>query len=188
MKNSNGESWKLVGCILDNILVKYNFNNKEYMPSIFDSKEIPNISMHDYLGRLNYYTNCSEACFIYVLIYIEKLLQYNPRFTLTPFNIHKITLGAFILAIKYVDDLYGDNSVYAKIGGIPLTEFNAIEKIMLELINFRLHVKTETFFQYINEIALHSLTAKEEVMKVDEKLESAESLETISEMDDIVEA
>ena len=49
------------------------------------------------------------------------------HFILTYYNIHKLILAAFILAIKYNEDNYYSMVYYSKIGGVPVAELNKLE-------------------------------------------------------------
>jgi len=51
-----------------------------------------------------------------------------------------LLLTATVLAAKFVDDRYFTNKHYAKVGGIPLRDLNALELSMLALLRYRLHV------------------------------------------------
>ena len=47
---------------------------------------------------------------------------------------------SMLIAIKFNNDFYYDNSFYSKIGGISLNDFNLLEKEFLFLINFHLFI------------------------------------------------
>lgn len=55
----------------------------------FQSHQVPAISITDYLVRIARYSQCSEACFIVALIYIDRLTIQHPSFCITPHNIHR---------------------------------------------------------------------------------------------------
>ena len=118
----------------------------------FDSKSIPQISVVDYTIRIRKYSECSDSCFILAFIYIDRLLQYKPGFMLSYINIHRLILTTIILGIKYADDIYFDNCVYAKIGGVSLEELNGLERKLLQLLEYDLYVDPELYFQYSKEI------------------------------------
>lgn len=116
----------------------------------FDSSFVPEISIREYLMRIFKYAHCSPSCFVLSFIYIDRLLQNNPGFKLSKRNIHRLALASIILAIKYSDDYYYDNTIYAKIGGVTLNELNVLEAKMSKLLNYSLHVSSNSYAAYIN--------------------------------------
>eukprot|EP00826_Nyctotherus_ovalis_P019657 TRINITY_DN1608_c0_g1_i15.p1 TRINITY_DN1608_c0_g1~~TRINITY_DN1608_c0_g1_i15.p1 ORF type:complete len:160 (-),score=25.34 TRINITY_DN1608_c0_g1_i15:64-498(-) len=120
------------------------------------------------------YSNCSESCYILAFIYIDRLLQNNPNFMLTKKSVHRLVLTSMVLAIKYLDDLYYNNSVYATIGGISLDEINRLERHMMGLLHYKLHIGEEMFLQYVA-----GMRAQYERM-VEEKERLAESFKELS--------
>lgn len=73
------------------------------------------------------YMNCSPSTFIYALILIDRVLEYNPGFVLHSQNVHRILLAANVVAAKYLDDFFYKNSFYANVGGVPLRLLNELE-------------------------------------------------------------
>eukprot|EP00826_Nyctotherus_ovalis_P052420 TRINITY_DN6639_c0_g1_i4.p1 TRINITY_DN6639_c0_g1~~TRINITY_DN6639_c0_g1_i4.p1 ORF type:complete len:120 (-),score=43.97 TRINITY_DN6639_c0_g1_i4:163-495(-) len=59
-----------------------------------------------------------------------------------------------VLAIKYNDDHYYDNEVYARVGGIPLNEFNTLEARVLQMMDCTLYVSENLFCQYYHALLL----------------------------------
>ena len=125
--------------------------------TIFDSKTVPRISIHDYLQRLCKYFDCSDSCFIISFIYIDRIISLNPGFMITRLNIHRLILVSLILAVKYNDDQYGDNSYYSKVGGIIDQELNSLENGMLDLLQFNLFIDVNEYFQYLRNIKLYEI-------------------------------
>eukprot|EP00826_Nyctotherus_ovalis_P042453 TRINITY_DN4368_c0_g1_i15.p1 TRINITY_DN4368_c0_g1~~TRINITY_DN4368_c0_g1_i15.p1 ORF type:complete len:126 (+),score=17.79 TRINITY_DN4368_c0_g1_i15:176-553(+) len=77
--------------------------------SRFKSGLLPSISLYNYFLRMDKYMKCSESCFVLSFIYIDRVLMKNPDFLLTEYNIHRLSLAAVLLAIKYNEDYYFDN-------------------------------------------------------------------------------
>ena len=69
-------------------------------------------------------------------------------------------LASLLIATKFLDDQYFENSFYATIGGITLKEINMIEKEFLFLINYSLYVSEEDFCNYYEKIRDFSLQFK----------------------------
>lgn len=55
----------------------------------FTSKYKPNISLRDYLTRLGRCFQCSQECFIFALIYIDRLTENCSHFIVNSLNIHR---------------------------------------------------------------------------------------------------
>jgi len=134
----------------------------------FSSITTPTISITNYLSRINKYADCSDSCYVLAFIYLDRLLQNNPGFALSNQNIHRLLLSAIILAIKYSDDFYADNSTYAKIGGVSLKEVNMLEKDMLKLLRYDLYVSSNLYFQYASELELQAQKIMERKFEGDE--------------------
>ena len=114
---------------------------------IFSSKAIPNISIYDYLIRIQTYSLIEKSTLILSLIYIDRLCQ-NCKLTLTFYNIHRILFAAILIAIKYNEDNFYDNKYYAEIAGVKLKELKLIEYQFVELVDFNMYVSDEIFNKY----------------------------------------
>ena len=163
MHTGKQESWELVARVLERVVVNLEMartSTKETQklpiaPSRFDSSKVPGITVYDYFARIHQYADCSESCYTLAFIYIDRLLQKNPTFVLGMKSIHRLILTSIVLAIKFSDDIYADNVVYSKIGGIPHLELNALEVEMLGLLQFNLYVSSQLYLQYVNELQGH---------------------------------
>ena len=114
---------------------------------IFSSKTIPNISIYDYLIRIQTYSLIEKSTLILSLIYIDRLCELC-KLTLTFYNIHRIVFAAILIAIKYNEDNFYDNKYYAEIAGVKLKELKLIEYQFVELIDFNMYVSDEIFNKY----------------------------------------
>eukprot|EP01095_Lingulamoeba_sp_RSL-Kostka_P004471 TRINITY_DN1571_c0_g1_i1.p1 TRINITY_DN1571_c0_g1~~TRINITY_DN1571_c0_g1_i1.p1 ORF type:complete len:245 (+),score=27.00 TRINITY_DN1571_c0_g1_i1:83-736(+) len=118
--------------------------------TIFHAIQPPNISIKDYLVRIAKYSNCNETIFILSLIYIDRLMQNNPSYSLDILNIHRYIIASSIVATKYINDFFYSNNHYARIGGVSIEELNALEIEFLNLIKFDLYISDELYQQYYN--------------------------------------
>lgn len=158
------ESWELVVRSLGKILSNLDpLGISETALTCFDSCESPNISFYDYVARIHKYFYCSDACFVVAFIYIDRALQNNASLILTNLNIHRLTLAAVVLAIKYLEDLYSRNIIYAKTGGICVAELNVLESSFLSMLDFNLYVSPQMYFLYMEELLLESVKTNEEL-------------------------
>ncbi|GMF45827.1 unnamed protein product [Phytophthora fragariaefolia] len=125
-----------------------------YHKTKFEAFRAPGISVRDYLARIHKYASCSPECFVLALVYMDRLHQMQ-GFVLTELNVHRVVITSVVLAAKFFDDHYFNNAYYAKVGGVPCPEMNELEVEYLLLINFSLHVTSETYARYYNELANH---------------------------------
>ncbi len=61
-----------------------------------------------------------------------------------------------MVAAKFFDDQYFNNAYYAKVGGVPCLEMNALETELLFLLNFHLFVTSGEFAMYKNQLLHHA--------------------------------
>ena len=113
----------------------------------FSSNSIPNISICDYLKRIQAYTLVEKNTLILSLIYIDRFCKLG-EVTLTYYNIHRILFAAILIAIKYNEDTFYDNKFYAEIAGVKLSELNLIECNFIKLCGCKMFVSNENFNKY----------------------------------------
>lgn len=65
-----------------------------------------------------------------------------------------------MLAAKFFDDHYYNNSYYARVGGVSASEINALELEFLYCLNFSVAVDSATFSRYYNELRIHLRTLR----------------------------
>ena len=141
--------FKSLTTILDNNKNMPNYKNILVKQSkmCFSSKTLPDISLYEYLIRIQKYSLVEKSTLILALIYIDRLCKIG-KIILTDYNIHKILFSALILAIKYNEDKFCENEYYSQIAGIKMTELKNIEYNFLSLCNFNVFVDEETFEKY----------------------------------------
>ena len=108
---------------------------------------IPYISIKDYLEHIYKYSKINSSTIALILIYIDRICNVT-KCKLSYYIIHKLILGAMILAIKYNEDVFCSLKFYAKLGGITLNELRNLEVNFISLINFNLFVSDELFSKY----------------------------------------
>eukprot|EP00742_Colponemidia_sp_Colp-10_P012191 GILJ01013648.1.p1 GENE.GILJ01013648.1~~GILJ01013648.1.p1 ORF type:complete len:185 (+),score=25.66 GILJ01013648.1:208-762(+) len=128
-------------------------SKRQQAASVFDSVVPCNISIFEYLLHLWQYTECSNECFVLSAIYIDRLVRKNPIFRLTNKNIHRIVLTSLVLAIKYQDDHYYGNDVFARIGGIGVNELRFLELEFVDLLGCNFFVRPDVYEEYRRELA-----------------------------------
>lgn len=104
----------------------------------FHSRTPPNISLSDYLRRIVKYTSIEKSCLLILLIYIDRVCELHPYFTVSSLTVHRFLITAVTVSSKALSDSYCTNSHYAKVGGISTQEINALELEFLSLIDWHL--------------------------------------------------
>ena len=113
----------------------------------FSSYSIPNITIYEYLIRIQKYTLIEKNTLILSLIYIDRICQLN-KIVLTYYNIHRILFASILIAIKYNEDEFYENKFYAEIAGIKVTELKIIEYNFFCMCDFNLYVDEDIFLNY----------------------------------------
>ena len=160
-KNKEDESTKLpnlnlikaisqtLTSILENNKKLPNFKEilKNQGKMVFSANLIPNISIEEYLIRIQTYANIEMSTLILSLILIDRLCQIS-NLTLTYHNIHRIIFSAILVSIKYNEDNYFDNKYYSDIAGVKVKDLNLLEYKFVSLLNFNLFIRDEIYDKY----------------------------------------
>ncbi|KAI0073380.1 cyclin-domain-containing protein [Panus rudis PR-1116 ss-1] len=123
----------------------------------FHSRSAPNISVVDYLRRIVKFTKVERVCLLITLHYIDQICARVPSFSLSSLTCHRFIITAITLSSKALCDVMHPNHVYAKVGGIPVTELNVLEREFLRMIDWNL-ITTRDVLQeyYVNLVRTHS--------------------------------
>ena len=113
----------------------------------FSANSIPNITLYEYLVRIQKYAVPEKNTLILSLIYIDRLCKLG-NIVLTYYNIHRILFTAILLAIKYNEDEFFENNYYANIAGIKICELKVIEYNFFCICDFNLFVNDDIFINY----------------------------------------
>jgi len=120
---------------------------KKQSKMIYSASSIPNISINDYLIRIQTYSNIEKSTLILTLIQIDQICK-KADIILTYYNIHRLLFAAVLISIKYNEDSYYDNKFYSEIAGVKLKELKMMEYTFLELNDFNVFVNDEDYEQY----------------------------------------
>lgn len=115
----------------------------------FASKKVSSVTLRYYLERIKKYSKLENSTLIITLMYIDRICSLN-NFILSPYNIHRILFGCFLVAIKYNEDNIYDNQFYSEVGGVSLEETNYLEYSALKLLNFNLFISEDDFSKYLH--------------------------------------
>lgn len=117
-------------------------------PTRFHSRAPPNISISDYLQRVTKYASLEPACLLILLIYVDRICERNPNFTICSLTVHRFIIAAATVACKILCDSYCTNSLYAKVGGVSMPELNSLEVEILNMMGWHLVATQEQLEQY----------------------------------------
>ena len=120
---------------------------KKQNKMIFSSNSIPNISINDYLKRIQTYSEIEKSTLIIALILIDHTCKKS-GLILNYYNIHRVLFGSILISIKYNEDTYYDNKFYSEIAGVKLKELKLIEYAFLELNDFNVFINIKEYDQY----------------------------------------
>src|SRR5882762_4008361 len=87
-----------------------------------------------------------KSCLLLTLHYIDQICTRMPLFTLSSLTCHRFIIAAITVASKGLCDVFCANSLYAKVGGITVTELNMLEREFLQVIDWRLTVSNHSSF------------------------------------------
>ena len=113
----------------------------------FSAHSIPNISIKDYLIRIQNYSQLEKSTLILSLILIDRMCKKS-NIVLTIYNIHRILFSSVLISIKYNEDSYFDNTFYAQIAGIKPNELKLLEYKFLEFNDFNVYTNDYDYEQY----------------------------------------
>ena len=121
-----------------NTILDKNKNVKNYKDILkkqsmmyFSANTIPNITIEDYLMRIQNYSEVEKSTLILSLILIDRMCRKS-GILLTHYNIHWILFSSLLVSIKYNEDSYFDNNFYSQIAGVKPNEL----KLMIILKYF----------------------------------------------------
>ncbi|KAI0930604.1 hypothetical protein AcW1_009248 [Taiwanofungus camphoratus] len=123
----------------------------------FHSRTAPGISVLDYLRRIVKFTKVERICLLITLHYIDQICARMPLFTLSSLTCHRFVITSIAVSSKALCDAFCTNNLYAKVGGIPISELNMLEREFLRMIDWRLTCTREVLQEYyINLVRTHS--------------------------------
>ena len=113
----------------------------------FSANSVPNISIKDYLIRIQNYSEIEKSTLIMAIILIDHMCKKS-GVLLTHYNIHRIIFSSVLVSIKFNEDSYFDNNFYSQIAGVNPSELKLLEYTFLELNDFNIFVEDSEYEQY----------------------------------------
>ena len=133
---------KSISIILTEIIETNSKKKDNNTTDIFESINIPDISIYDYIIRIISYSNCDENILISSLVYFDQIGKIKK---ITYSNVYKILFTSILLSLKYHEDEIYNNGYYSEIAGVSKRELKQMEYEYFVLLNFNLHIKQELF-------------------------------------------
>ncbi|KAH9950155.1 cyclin-domain-containing protein [Amylocystis lapponica] len=127
----------------------------------FHARNVPTITLDQYLQRIHKYCPASNEVFVSLLVYLDRMTRLakdacGKTFPIDFYNIHRLIIAGVTVASKFFSDVFYTNSRYAKVGGLPLSELNQLELQFLLLNNFRLTISNEEMQYFTKMVDLQS--------------------------------
>mmetsp|Transcript_13683 Transcript_13683/g.14249 ORF Transcript_13683/g.14249 Transcript_13683/m.14249 type:complete len:166 (-) Transcript_13683:207-704(-) len=111
----------------------------------FSVGRVPRINLESYFSRIIKYCKLEQGTFIAMMIYLDKVAE---KIDLTCFNMHRLILAALVCAVKYTCDTCNNDSFFAKVGGVSVSELCVIESTFLALLEYSLYISDEENEKY----------------------------------------
>ena len=156
---AQGEIIPILSCVLNRLCTSNGAKEEGKMAlTPFHSLQASAISIRDYLVNLATHTMCSGECFVLLLIYIDRIVELNPGFSVNFFSIHRLVTAGLLVAAKFHDEQFFNNATFARAGGMQTTELNMLESLFLYYIRFDLALDlSNAYCVYYEELATHAL-------------------------------
>ena len=114
-------------------------------------------TIFDFMADIIILTKMEKEVVVLSLIYIERLI-FNTGLLLTSRNWRRIVLTSMIIASKIWDDNSFENGHFSQVfANLGVNEINTLERIFLELINYKVFVKQSEYFKYLMMIKIIAL-------------------------------
>ena len=106
-------------------------------------------TIFDFIADIILVTKMEKEVIILSLIYIERLI-FNTGLLLNSRNWRRILFTAMVISSKIWDDYSFENNHFSQVFvNLGVNEINDLERIFLELINYKVYVKQSEYFSYL---------------------------------------
>lgn len=114
----------------------------------FHSRVAPGISAQDYLQRLATHLVLEPVILLTMCFYMDRLCSYYSEFTVNSLTCHRFLITAATVATKGLSDAFWNNSTYARVGGVKLSELALLELEFLYRVDWRIIPDNATLTEY----------------------------------------
>ncbi|KAG4035612.1 hypothetical protein MFRU_001g03810 [Monilinia fructicola] len=150
----------------------------------FHSRSPPGISVLDYLQRIAKHATLKPPILLSMVYYIDRLCASYPAFTVTTLTVHRFLITAATVASKGLSDSFWNNSTYARVGGVKVTELALLELEFLHRVDWKIVPNPETLIDYYkglierNDRYIMEGDSTEELDELEEDDEGSDELDT----------
>ncbi|KAF7865837.1 hypothetical protein EAF04_006002 [Stromatinia cepivora] len=114
----------------------------------FYSRQIPPISLEDYLMRIHKFCPMSTAVYLATSSYIYRVAVDERVIPVTRRNSHRLILAGLRVAMKALEDQSYSHARFAQVGGVSEQELSKLEINFCFLTNFELKANKEALLQH----------------------------------------
>ncbi|CAO3606830.1 unnamed protein product [Cunninghamella echinulata] len=141
-QHATSSTIKMMACILDRIV----FANDRLLKEKYVRYSDEHIKKAN--SKLTPYVSFRAQSLPSIAIepYLARILKYCP---------------CIMVSSKFFSDVFYTNTRYAKVGGISVSELNALELTFLKLNDFNLNISVEELERYGNQLLVHWIKEKE---------------------------
>lgn len=134
---------------LTNVIAQHaKINTRDDRFTMYETNNVPNIQLEDYIHRTGEYTYISPSSMLAAVIFLDRLCERYPLLTLTNQNIFKLFFVSVRIASKIVDLRSLNNKNFASVGGVGNRHLNDLEDGFLKYIKFDLFLSPQEFSEY----------------------------------------
>ena len=138
----------LLSLTLNEIILKNARKRKtKVKKDIFYTKNIPTLSIMEYLHRIVKYTRIEMSVLKASVICITFYINHNKNY-ISLNNIHRLLLASVFVNAKYHQDINFSIKFYAKVGGVSIEELKQLESEFFSGLNFQLKIEENIFAKY----------------------------------------
>lgn len=121
--------------------------------ALFSGKKKSTISLRAYMARMvriinNLYEESSNETkgagirsLMICTLYMGRLMELNEDLIITEFNVHRLFLASYMIALKMFEDELPRDLTLAEYGGVSVQQLQLIQSRFLQLIHFNLFVE-----------------------------------------------
>eukprot|EP01062_Namystynia_karyoxenos_P082907 TRINITY_DN942_c0_g1_i1.p2 TRINITY_DN942_c0_g1~~TRINITY_DN942_c0_g1_i1.p2 ORF type:complete len:183 (+),score=79.17 TRINITY_DN942_c0_g1_i1:83-631(+) len=126
----------------------------------YDAARAPALALEDYICRWAKYAEAGDAEMLIAMVYIDRVCT-KTGLRLTARNVHRVLLGALLVATKWREEHPFKMSYYAKIGGVTLQELERLEVRFINDLCWQMHVEPAVLRKYTEKFRAHPAWAAE---------------------------
>lgn len=128
-------------------IVASNKGRYDELPKYLETVLSRVITIKDYFKRIILFSKVEISTVIYSFILIDKIIT-SKQLVISEINIHLLLLTSLYVSAKLHEDKIYGYKIFARIGGVSPFELLKAEYMFLELLEYNLFIKHETYEQY----------------------------------------